>query len=249
MGFQACVRVCPEVALEFSPGTGLSIDRKRCTVCGKCVKACSAEALVLFGRIMRVSEVMAKIERDKPFYERSGGGVTISGGEPTMQLEFLLALLRRLKESSIHTAIETCGYVDGRNLRKIIPYVDLFLLDIKHMDDKKHWEGTGVSIKLILQNARRIAQAGVPLTIRVPVIPRYNDSLDNIKKIIEFTSSLPSLQGIDFLPYHRLGRSKYEMLGQEYKLTEEEPPGREVLNGFRELAVSYGISASIGGLD
>ena len=209
-GCGECLRVCPEGAGSLSNGR-VRLDREICRGCGKCIDVCPQETRKLVGRSMTVDEVMGPILKDVKFYENSGGGVTLSGGEPTAQLHFSLALLRRCKELGLHTALETCGYVSRTNLEKLLEYTDFFLYDIKHLHGGKYLEGTGENNVRILENARRIAQVR-PMIVRVPLIPDFNDSPEEIRAIARFVKKELGSIKVELLPYNRLGEGKYERL-------------------------------------
>jgi len=242
-----CVEACPVEAITLSEDEGVTIDGELCTSCGQCVEACPNQALELVGNYMTVEELFQEVDKDSPFYRRSNGGVTMGGGEPTVQHEFVTGSLKKCKQHYIHTAIETCGYVKWEHLEKLLEYLDLVYIDIKHMDDVVHGELTGVSNQLILENARRVA-AIRPLIIRIPVIPGYNDSEDNILDTAMFVAKLDkNLQRIELLPYHKFGTQTYSRLGREYKLTDVESPGDDRMKRFKEIVESCGVRAQIGG--
>ena len=192
---------------------------------------------------MTVEQVMHIVERDAVFYRRSGGGVTFSGGEPLAQPRFLRRLLEECRSSGIRTALETCGYFAWPSAMDFFKGVGLVFLDIKHMDCAVHREITGVSNQLILQNAVNVARANIPLVIRVPVVPALNDSVENIKATAEFVArNLDGCVGIELLPYHRLGSSKYAALGMEYTLDRIEAPSAETLALLRAIIAEAGVS-------
>lgn len=216
-----CLKVCGKGAIQQGePGCeGLTIDRDKCTLCGRCAKYCYAGAINIIGRYLSVAELMAIVERDRKFYEQSNGGVTFSGGEPTAQPEFLKAALCELQERGIHTAIETSSYVPWDTYASILRHVNLVLTDIKHMDDTEHRRLTGVSNQLILDNLRAVSSLGIPMKIRLPLIPGSNDDEANLGRTADFVAGLQSLQSLDILPYHRLGEGKWRQLGVEYALS------------------------------
>lgn len=238
-----CVSVCPTGAISDSRER---IDRQRCIVCGACASVCPSAALTVIGRELSVPEVMATVRRDAAFYRRSGGGVTVSGGEPLMQSGFLMGLLMALKAHHTTTAIETSGFCGEAALKRVLPWLDLLLYDIKHMDDSKHQEGTGVSNSTILHNARIAAVSGVKVILRVPVIPGYNDSVENIRATAEFAREL-GLREMHLLPYHRLGVTKYEKLGIKYKPAELSPPSSDQMMRLKNVVMSTGLVCSVGG--
>lgn len=209
----ACVAVCAVHAVALSED-GAVIDRALCNGCGECVRACPNDARKAVGRLMTVDEVMHHVLRDVKFYENSGGGITLSGGEPTFQPDFALALLKRSKEMGLHTAIETCGYAPWATMERLVEFVDLFLFDIKHLMPERHEEGTGRNNDLILSNARRIA-AIKPMMIRVPLIPGFNDAVEEIRATARFCRAELGSVDLELLAYNKLGESKYQRLDRE----------------------------------
>jgi len=196
---------------------------------------------------MTVEELFKEVEKDSPFYRRSNGGVTVGGGEPTMQPEFVAAFLQRCKQAYIHTALETCAYVKWKHLSSILQHVDFLYLDVKHMDENAHREFTGVSNRLILENARKASEL-CEMIIRVPVIPGYNDSEENILATAWYARQLgKNVQRIELLPYHKLGTNRYDHLGMKYDLDEIEEPSTEHMEGLKDIVTSVGIEAQIGG--
>ncbi|MBO5879853.1 MAG: glycyl-radical enzyme activating protein [Clostridia bacterium] len=199
------------------------------------------------GRDVTVSEIMPEILADMPYYRRSGGGVTLSGGEILCQADFAAALLKRCKEEGLHTAVESAASMPFSEIEKILPYLDLYLMDIKHMDSEKHKEYTGVPNERILENAKRIAESGVELIIRTPVIPTFNDTAQEIRAISHFAKNLRGVREHHLLPYHRLGSDKYAGLGRRYSLSEIEPPSRERMEYLLSVAETSGLKCKIGG--
>lgn len=240
-----CIKSCPKGAIQPSAEENV-INRSLCDVCGECSKKCPTGALTVVGREVNLMEVLVEIAKDAIFYEESNGGITISGGEPLMQLEFLDALLEKCKENNIHTAVDTCGYAPPEAFEKIRGKVDLFLYDIKIMDEEKHIKYTGVSNKLILENLRRLAQNGSKIWIRFPVIPSVNDDEENLKKMAEFLIS-NGIKQISLLPYHRSGIEKYKGLGKVYKMEEIQSPSDEDMRIIKEKLEKFGLKAKIGG--
>jgi pyruvate formate lyase activating enzyme len=220
IGARDCLAACPKDALSLSPN-GMRIDRVSCDLCGRCAQACPAAALELIGRAWTADELLAEILKDAVFYETSGGGVTFSGGEPMLQADFLAELLPRCKDAGLHVALDTCGAVPWRQYERVLPSVALVLLDLKVMDPSQHRAATGVDNVLILQNARWLAAAGMPLWIRTPVIPGYTDDAANVAAIGRFIrDELPTVERWDLLPYTNLGRPKYHRLDLTYTLDE-----------------------------
>ena len=205
-----CIAVCQSGASVLFNGM-IRIDRSICTGCGICVKECPNEARKLVGRYITVEEILDEVFRDVRFYENSGGGVTLSGGEPTYQADFALAILQGCKERGLHTALDTCGHASWTVMEKLLEYTDLVLYDIKHMDPRKHNKGTGRSNRLILENARKIARCK-PMRVRVPVIPDFNDSFQDIRMLASFVRAELGMIPVDLLTYNKMGEAKYERL-------------------------------------
>jgi len=239
------VEACPTQATTTNTEGAIEIDRDRCQACGACVKACLSEARMISGKRMTVEEVLEIVKKDSLFYWDSGGGVTASGGEPASQPDFLLQLFKKCQECGIHTTLDTCGYVRWEVLEPILKYVDLVLFDIKHMDSVIHEELTGVSNELILDNAMKIARKGKPMIIRVPLIPGYNDSVENIRALGKFVCEM-GLSRVDLLPYHQLGENKYQRLGIDYKLVGAKLYTDSQVQAIQEILGSYKLEVTIG---
>lgn len=199
------------------------------------------------GRDVSVGEVLETVERDRIYYRRSGGGLTLSGGEALFQADFAAALLEAAKQNGINTAIETTACAPFGKIEKLLPHLDYCLMDIKHMDSIKHKEFTKQPNELILENAERIAKSGANLTIRTPVIPTFNDTEEEIGAIARFASRLPGVKEMHLLPYHRIGQDKYTGLGREYTLSHITPPENEKMEKLQKIVQSYGLVAKIGG--
>ena len=199
------------------------------------------------GRDVTVDDLMPEILSDKPYYRRSGGGVTLSGGEVLCQADFARELLKACQQEGLHTAVESAASSAFSEIEKILPYLDLYLMDIKHMDSQKHKEYTGVGNERILENAKKIAASGVELIIRTPVSPSFNDTAEDILAISRFASSLPGVREHHLLPYHRLGSDKYAGLGRRYSLPEIEPPSKEKMEYLLSVAETTGLKCKIGG--
>jgi pyruvate formate lyase activating enzyme len=242
----SCVDACPEKAIASSDEK-IKIDRKLCKACGQCVDVCPNQALKLVGEQRTVEELFQEVMKDNNFYRRSGGGVTISGGESTMQHEFVTALLKKCKSMYIHTAMETCGYVKWEEMEKILEYIDLLYFDIKHMDSRIHKELTGVPNELILENVKKASKMR-PIIIRIPLIPGYSDSEENLVNTAKFVANLgDNFLRIELLPYHRFGIGTYEQLGRIYELKDVEPPSEEYMQKLKEIIESCGVKAQVGG--
>ena len=198
------------------------------------------------GQDVTVAEILPEILADEPYYRRSGGGVTLSGGEILGQHKFAAALLAACQENGLHTAIESSAYAPYEKIAEILPHLDLYLMDIKHMDSAKHKEYTGVPNELILENAKRVAESGTPLIIRTPVVPTVNDNAEDIRAIARFAAKIGA-QEYHLLPYHRLGTDKYIGLGRQYAMTEIQPPPAETMEYLLSVAEESGIKCQIGG--
>ncbi|MBQ7831508.1 MAG: glycyl-radical enzyme activating protein [Clostridia bacterium] len=199
------------------------------------------------GRDVTVAEILPELLADRNYYRRSGGGITLSGGECLAQPEFAAALLRACKQNGLHTAIESTANAPFTDVEKVLPYLDLYLMDVKHMDSEKHKEYTGAGNERILANAKLIAQSGVELIIRTPVVPGFNDTAEEIRAISKFAASLPGVKQHHLLPYHRLGQDKYAGLGRNYSLKEIEPPSKEKMEYLLSIAEESGLYCQIGG--
>jgi pyruvate formate lyase activating enzyme len=220
VGARECLRVCPEDALTLAP-EGMRIDRERCTVCGACVEACPTAALETIGRRWTPEQLIEELLKDQVFYDTSGGGVTFSGGEPMLQLDFLCQVFPRCREVGLHVALDTCGAVPWESFERVLPSVNLVLYDLKIMDEARHRAATGISNDRILKNARELVAHGVPMWIRTPVIPGYTNDHENILAIARFIhEALPTVERWDLLAYTNLGRPKYRRLDRKYLLEE-----------------------------
>ena len=199
------------------------------------------------GKDVTVEEIMPELLADENYYRRSGGGITLSGGEILGQPDFARDLLRACQENGLHTAVESTANAPYENIEKILPYLDLFLMDIKHMDSAKHKEFTAAGNERILENAKRLAKSGVELIIRTPVVPGFNDTAEEIRAISRFAASLPGVKEHHLLPYHRLGQDKSGGLGRKYSLTNIEPPTKERMEYLLSVAEESGLKCQIGG--
>jgi len=245
IGCGRCISVCSNQAIEVNKGK-IIMEWHKCKNCLKCVEVCPSGARGCKGKYVTPEEVLAEVVKDLPFYNRSNGGVTLSGGEPLMQPNFVVQILKLCHENYINTAIETSGYANEEDFDKVLSYTDLILFDIKHMDSKKHKTGTGVENEKILKNAKRVSNRGIPMVIRIPVIPGYNDSPENISNTAKFARELNSLIRVELLPYHKLGVSKYEHMGRKYLLADNMiPPSSEKLSKLRKIIRDYGLKCDI----
>ena len=244
-----CAEVCPLKAITVSSSGEILTDRLLCDDCGKCVEVCTTGARKMVGKEVTLEQIVAEVEKDSIFYWNSGGGITLSGGEPTMQPKFSLEILRACKERGIHTAMETCGYVEWDILDEMLKYLDLVYFDIKHVLSEEHERLTGKKNELILENCRKIV-ANYPdleLIIRIPVIPGYNDSDENIESTAKFVHQLEKAVRLELLPYHKFGVHMYRVLLRAYPLLDVEPPSEDRMHDLEELAKLCGIKVQIGG--
>lgn len=232
-GCGKCVAACPSVALSLSPhGNKVVTDTSLCALCYKCVEVCPSNAVKKYGLTLSIEEAVAEISKDEIFYFHSSGGVTISGGEPLSQPDFVSAILKESKKLGIHTAIESSLHVSYEAVEQVIPYLDVLYVDIKHMDSKTHYEWIGEGNRLILENIVKADSATQPLDIiiRIPLIPGFNDSDENLIKTLQYSEMLQKATGIELLPYHRLGLNTYGYLGKDYPCRELVVPNPEYLS-------------------
>lgn len=213
IGCGECVRVCPSKCHSFELNTA-RINRAACTRCGACVEACCG-ALEWMGKQLTAEEIFNEVMKDLPFYQQSGGGLTLSGGEPLMFAPFSAQLLKLASDLQMHTAIETCGYAPWKNFEQVIPHTRLFLFDVKETDPERHRRFTGVDNALILENLRRLNGEGVPIHLRCPIIPGYNDRPQHFAALAELANELNCVERIDVEPYHPMGKAKAAKLGYE----------------------------------
>lgn len=252
-----CLRVCPAQAVEQGKEEVNPADksvlhkavwhRDRCLQCAACTQVCFPEALSLCGKDYTVDEVADILRADYAYFSGSDGGVTVSGGEPLSQIDFTEALLKVVHGEGVHTAVDTTGFVPQEAIRRVLPYTDLFLYDLKHMDSAEHERITGVPNELIHENARFIARNGGKMQIRVPVIPTYNDSEENIRRVAEFCVELgDAVTVVQLLPFHHFGSAKYERMQMYDPIPMTlESPSDETMERYRALMESYGLPAII----
>ncbi len=250
-----CMKACAKGAVELGEQredakTGemlqmIHVKRDLCDNCGDCAKVCYPKALYLCGEDYTVERLAERLLQDKKFFDRSGGGVTISGGEALSQADFTVAILKRMKEEGIHTALDTTGFASWETVARTLPWTDLYLYDLKHMDSEKHKQIIGVPNELILDNARRLAAAGKKLQVRIPVIPMFNNDVENIRKTAEFIKGLgDAVTVVQLLPYHNLGVTKYLRISDK-PVAEATPPSDAQMQKLKAVMEEYGLPVTI----
>jgi pyruvate formate lyase activating enzyme len=244
----ACVAACGRGGAALGDA-GPETDRARCAGCDSyaCAAVCYADAREVAGTAMSVAQVLEAAARDEPFYRESGGGVTLSGGEPLLQADFTLALLVALRARGIPTALDTCGHVPWAVLDRVRPHVDLFLYDVKLMDEERHRRFTGVSNRRILENLRALSERGHRIVLRLPIIPGVSDDEANVRAVTALAAGLPHLAGVDLLPYHRIGVDKYARLDRAYRLRETGVPSRARMDAIAAALAAAGLEVQQGG--
>lgn len=242
IGDKRCINVCPNKALSYTE-KGVKINREKCDLCGKCVEVCPAGAIEIIGKFYSIEEIIPILVRDKVFYDKSKGGVTLSGGEPALQYRFSTSLLTELKKMGIHTAIETCLGTNWRSLESIVKVVDLVILDIKLMDKEKHLKYLGVDLDVVLTNAKKIAEMGKKIWVRTPIIPRYTNFEENIKNISDFIrENLPTTERYELLAFNKACVKKYERLEVEWELENEDLITESRMEELVEIARKQGLA-------
>lgn len=245
VGCSTCKENCEQGAIGINNGVATTDDSK-CILCGKCTEFCINEARNLVGKEFSPKELLKEIKKDEIFYEESDGGVTFSGGEPLLQIDFLEEMLRLCKEQGIHTTVDTSGYSDFKNFKRILDYTDLFLYDVKHLDDNMHKKYIGVSNELIKENLIKLSELNANVFARIPIIKGINDDEKNIDETIEFLREI-NLEQINLLPYHKMGMEKYERVFKEYKLTGNEKPSKKDIDDLLLKFQQLNTKIKIGG--
>jgi pyruvate formate lyase activating enzyme len=262
IGAQDCIEVCPNDALTLTP-EGIVTDGEKCTLCGKCAEACPSKAIEMSGKLYGVEDLMQIIERERVHIEHSDGGVTFSGGEPLMHSEFLIEMLKACGEKGLHRAVDTCGFASTETLLEVAKHTDLFLFDLKLVDPIQHKKWTGVDNRLILKNLKVLAESGAKINIRIPLIKNVNTGIEEVTKMAEFVSELPSINRglvptirdakpkqkmiVNLLPYHNIASGKYKKLDMFYDSAAMDEPTSEDLKTAAEIFGKYGIEVEIGG--
>lgn len=247
IGCGECCRVCPVQACRLTP-EGVVTDVRLCNLCGKCAEACPTLATEMSGRYRSVDELLGIIEKERPFFDQSGGGVTFSGGEPLQQPEFLTEILAACGSKHIHRAVDTSGFVRTETLLKVAKFTDLFLYDLKMMDAERHRKYTGVDNRLILDNLRALAESGAAIQIRIPLIGGVNDDVANLEATAAFVSGLEGAKKVvNLLPFHDVAKGKDVKLGRVRDLAGLHEPGGDGVAMAVEVFTRYGLNANVGG--
>jgi len=238
-----CVEVCPNHAHAMDEGQHHVFLRDRCDTAGSCAGVCPSRALEIVGRDISVEDVLAEVLRDRPFYEASGGGMTLSGGEPLLQIDFAEALLTGARQQGLHTAVETAGHVTFDRLSRVAPHTDLFLYDIKETDDALHREYTGVPVRNIQENLRALHGSGASILVRLPIVPGLNDRPEHFREVARLVGPLTHLLGVEVMPYHSLGTGKHRRFDLELdSRANPAPPSPETVAGWVEYLRSLGVA-------
>ena len=244
-----CTERCPNKAIELQRDSEtqkpkLKVDRIKCNLCSECTSVCSSRALEVWGKDYPIPELLKLVEKNRPIYRKSGGGVTLTGGDPLDQWESILEFLGQCRRRGIHTVVETSACAEEEAFERILGEVDWLFIDLKHMDPEEHLRLTGKRNDLILQNVKRassvLSKRNRVLVIRMVVVPGINDG-ENVRRVAEFSRSLPYLKEVELLPYHRYGVTKYELLTRSYQLPDLEPASDELMENCREVMRSYGL--------
>lgn len=228
-----CIKACPNNAIEINKSiAGITIDRQKCKSCFYCTAICPSSALLKKGTLMTIDEVLLEALKDRVFFEKSDGGITISGGEPFFQADFLIALLHAFKQRYVNTAIETTGLASWSKWMEALPYIDTILYDLKHVEDKKHKTYTGTTNQLIKGNLIRLLKMNIDITVRIPIIPGFNDDEESIDSMIQFLKENKAVK-VELLKYHQLGSSKYISLDKENDYKGKVPLGEATFNNIK----------------
>ena len=242
-----CVEACPEKALTLTP-EGIITDLELCKTHGRCADVCPTKAIELSGKPMSVTEILNEIEKERIFFDQSGGGVTFSGGEPLLQSKFLIELLDECGRRGIHRAVDTAGLANSEVILEVAKRTDLFLYDLKMMDSARHRKWTGVPNEKILENLNLLAETGVKIIIRIPLIGAVNDDPENISATARFVSALSGeKKEVNLLPYHKIAQTKYQKLGRPDDFTLLQEPTKKAQLRAISIFQEHGIQASIGG--
>jgi pyruvate formate lyase activating enzyme len=247
VGCAACDEACAEKATYQSSDGTRHFERARCTTCGRCVLSCYFKARELSGRAFTARTLLEEILKDRVVFGNSGGGVTLSGGEPMIYPGFVAELLSGCRNRGIHTAVETCGSVPWGHFEQVLPFADLFLYDIKLIDAQKHEQWTGVHNSVILDNARVLCERGKRIIVRVPLIHQVNDDDGEFTAIARFAVGLKNVDELHILPFHQVGSSKYALVGKDYGMQGVSEENDQRIARCRQIAEGLGLRVSVGG--
>jgi pyruvate formate lyase activating enzyme len=246
IGCGECVKACPHGACELG-AQGISTNQSKCDLCGLCAKVCPSEATEMAGRRASVAEIMEMVDKEILFFDKSGGGVSFSGGEPLMQVEFLLALLEACGARHIHRAVDTCGLVPIDDLLRVAQDTELFLYDLKLMDPVRHKRYTGARNERILSNLQALAEAGAKINIRIPLIKGVNADQANLEQTGAFVAALAGEQSVNLLPFHEAASQKYLKLSMPYDLDGIAEPSEETVEQAVACLQGYDLNVRVGG--
>ena len=239
----ACEGLCDAIT-SVSP---FNVEFSKCTLCGKCFDVCPTPTLSVWGSSWTIDKAFHELMKDKPYYDRSKGGVTIGGGEATLQGEFTYALMKKLQEAGVHVAIDTCGYTTSETAERILEEADLLLFDLKGIDPERHKAYTGVDNQRIIDNLRHRGELGKDVIIRLPLIPGYTDDDETLQKEAELIKEVGCVRRVDLLPFHDFGKIKYAQTGKEYKLPDLTRQSNERLQEIAEIIKTSGVPTQVGG--
>jgi pyruvate formate lyase activating enzyme len=242
-----CQDICPEQAITVTQ-SGIKVNREKCSNCLKCVQACTPRALEAIGQWLTSDEVMDTVLKDASYYKRTDGGMTLSGGEPLVQWQFALSILKKAKENGLNTTLDTTGYSKWHPFEKVLQNTDLVLYDLKQLDPAKHQAVTGIPNELILENLKKtLTETSVNVWLRIPVIPQFNNSLENMSRVTSFIENLPRMpEKVSLLPFHKFAAGKYHSLGKNYEFADVPLLEDQEIEEYKAFIASQGINVDIG---
>lgn len=246
IGCGACIEACPNQAISIVDNVPVT-DYSKCSLCGKCEEECYTLARTLSSKAMTIDDVFTEVMKDKIAYKKSGGGITLSGGEPLLHIDFCRELLKRIKKEGVSTAVETAGYIPTNHMLQIAPYVDTFLCDLKLYTREKHIEWIGKDNALILQNLKSITDIHDNVVIRIPLIPTVNDTDEEFTNMMQFVKGLRKINGVHILPFHNFGSNKYHLLGDSYQMLDHPEDNQERILACEKIAKEFGFRTNVGG--